>query len=131
MQDNQTHLKVRINQVYRNYLVLNYYTNKLLKDSMPTEYNLKKLEETKKKILESSKGKLQELSNITSKSFDLKDYLDPLKFAVDFLNSEFFFDARNLIDDIISIYEKSLSSLILEFRISPLDQMKVNKIAFV
>ena len=131
MQDNQIHLKIRINQVYRNHLILNYYMNKLLNDSMPTEFNLKKIENTKKIILEASKEKIQNLSNITSKSFSLNDYLDPLKFVIDFLNSEFFFDVRGIIDDVITIYEKSLSPLIVDFRISPLDQMKVSRIDFV
>ncbi len=131
MQEDRNYLRNRINRIYRNHLILNYYSSKLLKDSLPTEENLKKVEDLKAKITVDSYNPVQEIARVASINPQLKDYIDPLKICADMLNSEFFFDVRSIVESILSVYEKSMSKLIEDCRISPFDQMKVNRIDFV
>jgi hypothetical protein len=124
-------IKFRINNSYRNYLILNYYSSGLLKNSLPSEENLRKLEEIKELIISFTKEPLENLSKITDKQLVIVDYIDPLKIIADFINSEFFFDSQKTMDSILNIYETNMNGLIENFQISPMDQMKLHKIKFI
>tara|TARA_Y100000310_G_scaffold267555_2_gene279605 strand:+ start:2304 stop:2702 length:399 start_codon:yes stop_codon:yes gene_type:complete len=124
-------LKFRINNNYRNYLILNYYSSGLLKNSLPSQENLRKLEEIKQIIILSTKEPIENLSKMTDRELVIVDYIDPLKIIADFINSEFFFDSQKTMESILSIYEKNISGLIEGFKISPMDQIKLSKIKFI
>jgi len=124
-------LKARINNIYRNYLTLSYYSSQLLKNTLPTEENLKKLEKTKEKIIQETKQFIEKLHVITEKKYEVVDYIEPLKISADLLNSEHFFITQTIIESIIKAYEDIIPKTIEELRISPLDQLKVNRIDFI
>jgi hypothetical protein len=124
-------LKCRINNIYRNYLILNYYESGLLKNSLPSEENLKKLEETKKTIIHSTNQQINEVAKITEKQFEITEYIEPLKAISDLLNSEYFYEIENNMHQILKTYEQQIIHLIEDFNISPIDQMKLSKIDFV
>tara|TARA_Y100000310_G_C20246863_1_gene607229 strand:- start:67 stop:468 length:402 start_codon:yes stop_codon:yes gene_type:complete len=124
-------IKFRINNNYRNYLILNYYSSGLLKNSLPSQENIRKLEEIKETVISSTKEPIKNLSKITNKEVVIIDYIDPLKIIADFINTEFFFDSQKTMESILNIYETNMKGLIDDFQISPMDQMKLQKIKFI
>ena len=124
-------IKFRINNIYRNHMVLNYYSSKLLRNSLPTEENLKKLNDTKISIINKTESSVTILSSITGRRFEVIDYIDPLKVCADILTSEHFFDSQEIISDILKIYENNLNRFIREYQISPIDQAKLSRIDFI
>ena len=128
---NKNSIKFKINSIYREYLLLSYYKSDLLKNTLPTENGLKKLEEIKTTISNECKIYIEQLSNISERNFELVDYIDPLKICADLMSSEFFFASQELINKILKIYETNLMHSRDNFQISPLDQMKLSRIDFV
>ncbi len=124
-------LKFRINNIYRIYLLLNYYQSSLLKNSPPTTKNIEKLTEIKQLILNSTEPHIQQIAAIQDRALQSEDYIDPLKISADILSTEFFFQSQPRIEEILNIYETNIRGLIDEFQISPMDQMKLNKISFI
>jgi hypothetical protein len=124
-------LKSRINSTYRNYLTLKYYNSGLLKSTPPTQENQEKLEQYQEILKTRLNPKIQKISEITNKQHQANEYIDPLKIISELITSEHFFETQDLIDDILKQYEEVLQTLIEEFRISPLDQLKLNKISFI
>lgn len=128
---NKNSIKFKINSIYREYLLLSYYKSGLLKNTLPTEEGLKKLEEIKTTISNECKSLVENLSQISERNFEQTDYIDPLKICADLINSEFFFASQETINKILHIYETNLMHSRDNFQISPLDQMKLNRIDFV
>ena len=124
-------LKFRINNIYRIYLLLNYYQSSLLKNSPPTTKNIEKLTEIKQLILNSTGPHIQQIAAIQDRALKSEDYIDPLKISADILSTEFFFQSQPRNEEILKIYETNIRGLIDEFQISPMDQMKLNKISFI
>jgi len=131
MVEDVNYLKSKINSIYKKHLILDYYLNKILRDTLPTEENLRKIKTIKENIIKLSLQDVQVISNVTSKNFSVNDYIIPMKLCADFLVSEFFFQLRGNISNILVIYESNLNILLEELKISPLDMMKVNNINFI
>ncbi len=98
---------------------------------MPSQENIRKLEEIKETVISSTKEPIKNLSKITNKEVVIIDYIDPLKIIADFINTEFFFDSQKTMESILNIYETNMKGLIDDFQISPMDQMKLQKIKFI
>ncbi len=124
-------LKSRINSTYRNYLILKYYSSGLLKNTIPTQENKEKLQQYQEILTTRLTPKIQKISEVTKAHYQTTDYIDPLKIAADLLTTEFFYDTQDIINEILRTYESILLELIEEFKISPLDQLKLNKIDFI
>ena len=112
-------------------MILNYYASKLLKNSLPSEENLTKLNKIKILIIDQTETFIHKLSVITGRKFEVIDYIDPLKICADILTSEYFFDSQETIDNILKVYEEQLNKLIKEFQTSPIDQTKLTRIDFI
>ncbi len=128
---NKNSIRFKINSIYREYLLLSYYKSGLLKNTPPTEKGLEKLNEIKSRISNECRPHVERLSQVSDRAFELLDYIDPLKICADLLSSEFFFNSQETINEVLKIYEKNLMHIREEFQISPLDQMKLNRIDFV
>jgi hypothetical protein len=124
-------LKSRINSTYRNYLVLKYYTAGLLKNTLPTQEDKEKLQQYQEILKTRLISKIQKVSEVTNKQHTIREYIDSLKIAAELVTSEYFFETQNIIDEILRQYEEVLKNLIEEFKISPLDQLKLSKIDFI
>lgn len=130
-ESNKNAIKFKINGIYREYLLLSYYKSGLLKNTPPTEMGLKRLEEIKSQISNESRPHIEKLSQVSDRAFEILDYIDPLKICADLMSTEFFFTSENTINEVLKIYEENLRNIREEFQISPLDQMKLNRIDFV
>lgn len=128
---NKNSIKFKINSIYREYLLLSYYKSGLLKNTPQTERGLEKLEGIKSKISNECRPHIEKLSQVSDRAFEFLDYIDPLKICADLISTEFFFASESTINEVLKIYESNLMHAREDFQISPLDQMKLNRIDFV
>ncbi len=123
--------KLKINNIYRDYLILSYYKSGLLRNTNLNDENLVKLEGIKQRIILETGESIQKVREITEKNIEIKDYIDPLKSCADLINSEYFYQLNEVISKVLEIYELYLKNIRDDFQISPLDQMKLTKIDFI
>ncbi len=117
----------RLNQCYRDHLMLEYFTSGLLKNSLPSEEQKKRVQEVEEAVLQQITDSMKQLETIKGSVIETKERSEPLKVCAAMLN-EYFFDARDSIDSVITTYETVLHPLVEEMQISPLDQLKVHNI---
>ena len=124
-------LKTKLNEIFRTKTILENYSNNTLRNSEFKEANGKVIEEVKARCLLLCKEPLNNISSTIKKELRCEDFFDPIDNCINLLSDEHFFEVRDIISQIINIYEENYNVLVEEFRISPLDKIKFYKLKFI
>lgn len=124
-------LKSRINEIYRCHTLLESYENNLLRGSEFKPEHHKDIEAAKERCIALAQEILSTISAITKSEYKVNSFIRPIEVSYDLIKSEHFFEARELIDGLLSVYEKNFNSLVDKFMIGPLDKLRFYKMQFV
>ncbi|MEK6862100.1 MAG: hypothetical protein AABY07_09120 [Nanoarchaeota archaeon] len=124
-------LRSKLNEVYRTKVILENYLNNTLRNSEFIEANGKVLDEVKTRCILLCKDMINKISYIVKRELKCQDFMDPIECCVNLLSDEHFFETRELLSQIIEVYDKNYNVLVDEFRINPLDKVKFYKLKFV
>tara|TARA_Y100000310_G_scaffold42264_1_gene39555 strand:- start:2311 stop:2700 length:390 start_codon:yes stop_codon:yes gene_type:complete len=122
--------KARINKIHQSHLILDYYSQGILKNSVLNQQKLDTLEQKKKECIETLNSLSPEITKITKRELNFTKYNQGIETSSNLLKDHFF-DSKEIIEQILLIYEKNTVPLIEQFMINPLDQMKIPKINFI
>lgn len=123
-------LRSRLNGVFRARNVLDQYVVGVLRHSPVQEEHKAVLEEVQLQCLVESGVLLQQIRAVTGREYE-KGFFVAAEVVVGLLSSEYFFEVRPLLDQVVGVYERNLVPLVERFRISPLDLVRVYRMGFV
>ena len=124
-------LKKRINELYRAHSVLESYQNNVLRNSPFVPEHELIIHQAQETCLIAARSLFQRVTPFTQRSYTFQDALQPLATSYDLITSEFFYDTRGVVDELLSVYEHYFLPLADQLHVSPLDKIRFYKMQFV